>query len=92
MDRKPWQPRGRRPGCDGHQTRRQRYYYRRTINAATGVTVFGGRGGGRGDPPRCPWNSYYNEIVLFGGVKLVGRGGEISYFFLFVTFFRKYSI
>ena len=47
MDRKPWQPRGRRPGCDGHQTRRQRYYYRRTINAATGVTVFGGRGTGR---------------------------------------------
>lgn len=55
------------------------------------VLLFSG-GGGRGDPPRCPWNSYYNEIVLFGGVKLVGRGGEISYFFLFVTFFRKYSI
>lgn len=37
---------------DGHQTRRQRYYYRPTINATTGVTVIGGRG-----DPRCPWNS-----------------------------------
>lgn len=30
---------------DGHQTRRQRYYYRPTINATTGVTVIERRGG-----------------------------------------------
>lgn len=29
---------------DGHQTRRQRYYYRPTINATTGVTVIGREG------------------------------------------------
>lgn len=73
---------------DGHQTRRQRYYYRPTINATTGVTVIERRGG---------------EILVVRGIRVkrnrsIYRSLEeernlfLSLFFQRLYFSRKYFI
>lgn len=70
---------------DGHQTRRQRYYYRPTINATTGVTVIERRGGEihgiRVKRNRSIYRSLEEERNLF-----------LSLFFQRLYFSRKYFI